>query len=172
MLKLARNVLGSMDSFHDEDGGEIQWKFFHLLHSLQDEQELKLGNKFSAQHLEYQKHKMNVRLAAQTLSSSVADAIQFLDVSMKLPQFKNSGPTVNFTRVIDRTFDIINLRCPQAKGYKQPLQPKSKDTWKNHLKSAAEYLLSLVTKQKGKIESKSFFLLTREKHLSLVLLPQ
>ena len=150
MLKLARNALASMGSFHDEDGGEIQWKFFHLLHSLQDEQGLKLGNKFSAQHLEYQKHKMNVRLAAQTLSSSVADAIQFLDVSMKLPQFKNSGPTVNFTRVIDRTFDILNSRCPQAKGYKQPLQPKSKDTWENHLKSAAEYLLSLVTKQKGK----------------------
>ena len=93
---------------------------------------------------------MNGRLAAQALSSSVADAIQFLDVSMKLPQFKNSGPTVNFTRVIDRTFDILNSRCPQAKGYKQPLQPKSKDTWENHLKSAAEYLLSLVTKQKGK----------------------
>ena len=85
MLKLARNALASMGSFHDEDGGEIQWKFFHLLHSLQDEQGLKLGNKFSSQHLEYQKHKMNVRLAAQTLSSSVADAIQFLDVSMKLP---------------------------------------------------------------------------------------
>ena len=82
MLKLARNALATMGSFHDEDGGKIQWKFFHLLHSLQDEQGLKLGKKFSAQPLECQKHKMNVRLAARTLSSSVADAIQFLDVSM------------------------------------------------------------------------------------------
>ena len=65
-----------------------------------------------AQCLEYQEHKMNVRLAAQIFS----------------------GPTVNFTRVIDRTFDILNSRCPQAKGYK-PLQPKSKDTWENHLKT-------------------------------------
>ena len=66
---------------------------------------------------------------------------------MKLTQFQNSGPTVNF---IDRTFDILDSRCPHAKGYKQPLRPKSKDTWENYLKSAAEYLLSLVAKQEGK----------------------
>ena len=100
--------------------------------------------------VEYPKHKMNVHLAAQTLSSSVANAIQFLDVSMKPTQFQNSGPTVNFIRVIDRTFDILNSRCPHAKRYKQPLQPKSKDTWENYLKSAAADLLSLVAKQEGK----------------------
>ena len=53
---------------------------------------------------------MNVRLAAQTLSSSVADAIEFLDVSMKLPEFQDSQPTVTFTRTIDRRFDILNSR--------------------------------------------------------------
>ena len=34
--------------------------------------------------------------------------------------------------------------------YKQPLQPKSKETWENYLKSAAADLLSLVAKQEGK----------------------
>ena len=100
----------------------------------------------------------------------MADAIQFLDVPKKLPQFKNSGSTVNFTRVVDRTFDILNSGCSQAKGYKQPLQPKSKDTWENHLKSEAEYLLSSAAKRKNK--EKSFSLISREKHLLLVLLPQ
>ena len=61
-----------MGSFYDQDGGEIQWKFFHLLHNLQDDQRLNLGNKFSAQQLEYQKHKMNVRLAAQTLAALIS----------------------------------------------------------------------------------------------------
>ena len=56
MLKLARNALSSMGFFYDQDGGEIQRKFFHLLHNLQDDQGLNLGNKFSAQHLGYQKH--------------------------------------------------------------------------------------------------------------------
>jgi hypothetical protein len=75
MLKLARIALAICDS----DGGEIQWKLFRLLHNLQEDERLNLGNKFSAQHLQFQKHKINVRLAAQTLSSSVANAIEFLD---------------------------------------------------------------------------------------------
>jgi hypothetical protein len=40
---------------------------------------------------------MNVKLAAQTLSLSVADAIEFLDSSMKLTEFCNSRGTVNLS---------------------------------------------------------------------------
>ena len=145
MLKLARNALGSIKSFYDKDGGEIQWSFFQQLYNLQEAEGFTLGNKFSAQHLQFEKHKMNVRLAAQTLSSSVADAIEFLDVSMKLPQFNNSQATVNFTRIIDRAFDILNSRNPMGKGYKQPLRPQSRGTWEAILKNTADYLLSLVT---------------------------
>ena len=145
MLKLARNALGSIKSFYDKDGGEIQWSFFQQLYNLQEAEGFTLANKFSAQHLQFEKHKMNVRLAAQTLSSSVADAIEFLDVSMKLPQFNNSQATVNFTRIIDRAFDILNSRNPMGKGYKQPLRPQSRGTWEAILKNTADYLLSLVT---------------------------
>ena len=65
----------------------------------------------------FQKHKMNVKLAAQTLSSSVADAIEFLDSSMKLDQFQGSTGTVKFIRTIDRLFDMLNSRNPMAKGF-------------------------------------------------------
>ena len=167
MLKLARNALASMGSFYDQGGGKIQWKFFQHLHNLQENEGLKLGNKFSAQHLQYQKHKMNVRLAAQTLSSSVANAIEFLDISMKQTEFKNSEPTVKFIRVIDRAFDILNSRCPWAKGYKQPLRPKSKDTWEDYLKSTAEYLLSLVVTQEGK-NKKSNLLSTHKRKTFII----
>ena len=50
-----------------------------------------MGNKLSPNHIKFEKHKMNVRLAAQTLSSSVADAIEFLDIGMKNPQFLDIG---------------------------------------------------------------------------------
>ena len=63
MLKLARNALGSIKSFYDKDGGEIQWSFFQQLYNLQEAEGFTLGNKFSAQHLQFEKHKMNVRLA-------------------------------------------------------------------------------------------------------------
>ena len=115
MLKLARNALGSIQSFYDKDGGEIKWSFFQQLCAVQDAEGFTLGNKFGTQHLQFEKHKMNVRPAAQTLSSSVADTIEFLDVSMKLPQFRNSQTTVNFIRIMDRAFDILNSRNPMGR---------------------------------------------------------
>ena len=116
MLKLARNALGNIESVYEKDGGNIQWLFFQQLCLLHDAEGFILGNKFPAQHLQFEKHKMNVRMATQRLSSSVADAVEFLDVSMKLPQFKNSQATVNFIRIIDRAFDILNSRNPLGKG--------------------------------------------------------
>ncbi len=51
---------------------------------------------------------MNVRLAAQTLSSSVANAIDFLDKSARL-NFSESNGTVKFIRTIDRLFDMLKV---------------------------------------------------------------
>ena len=50
MLKLARNALGSIQSFNDKDGGKIQWSFFQQLCYLQEAEGFNLGNKFSTQH--------------------------------------------------------------------------------------------------------------------------
>ena len=86
---------------------------------------------------------MNVKLAAQTLSSSVADAIEFLDSSMKVTEFSNSRGTVKFVRTIDWLFDMLNSQSPIAKGFKQPLRPECKETWEDIVKTTANYLLSL-----------------------------
>ena len=95
MLKLARNALEAYGSFVDLLN-KIKWQHIKELQKLQENEGLALGNKLSSQHVEFQKHKMNVRLAAQTLSSSVANAIEFLDESFKLPAFQNSNGTVEF----------------------------------------------------------------------------
>ena len=145
MLKVARNALATLSTFSDNNNGQIKWAFFQNLNTIQEKEGLKLGNRLSTQHMKFEKHEMNVRLAAQTLSSSVADAIEFLDVSMKLPKFQDSQPTVTFTRTIDRLFDIFNSRNPVGKGYKQPLRPQSKDTWESMLKTTGNYLLTLKT---------------------------
>ena len=166
MLKLAQNALASLGSLYHQNSGEIQWNFFHHLHNLQQEEGLNLRNKFSAQHLQYEKRKMNVWLDPQTLGSSVANAIKFLDVSMKRTELKNSEPTVKLTKVIDRAFDIFNSRSPQAKGNEQPLRPVSKHIWEDQLKSTTEYLLSLGVKQKerkGKNKRKVIFATHRRK---------
>lgn len=71
----------------------------------------------------WSKQKRKVNLAAQTLSASVADAIEFCRVTLKLRQFIGSEPTVRFLRLIDNLFDVLNSRNPVAKGYKAPMRP-------------------------------------------------
>jgi hypothetical protein len=80
MLKLCRNALSTMKVFVDGDGEKIEWRFFESLHEEQQQDGVKYGgNKLSSRHINYHRHKMNVKLAAQTISSSVADAIEFFE---------------------------------------------------------------------------------------------
>lgn len=67
---------------------------------------------------------MNVKLAAQTLSSSVANAINYLDKE-GYAEFQGSSATVEFIYIIDKVFDMLNARNPFGKGYKAPIYPNS-----------------------------------------------
>ena len=51
---------------------------------------------------------MKIKLAAQILSSSVADALEFLKTDMKLESFKSCDATIEFIRNVDRFFDFLN----------------------------------------------------------------
>lgn len=62
---------------------------------LQESEGLRLGNRLRMRNIEYRKQIMKVYLAAQTLSSSVADAIEFCDKILNLSEFKGLGPTVS-----------------------------------------------------------------------------
>ena len=97
MLKLARNALGSMKRIRSVDG-VIDYHYIELLVNLQEEMGVRLANKLTKRHLKWQNMKMKVNLAAQTLSSSVADALQYL--SETDPTFKDAGPTIQFIREV------------------------------------------------------------------------
>jgi Transposase protein len=104
MLKLVRNTLGDKDLIIDKDGGRIEWKFITNLHTLQMEEGLHFANKLSTKHVEFWKNKMKVKLAAQTLSSSVADAIEYLDKKRHMDAFSGSEATVKFIRMVILNF--------------------------------------------------------------------
>ena len=61
---------------------------------------------------------MNVSLAAQTLSASLANPIEFLDKSMQLPGFLSSDGAIKFIRTVDHIFDMLNSRGPKGKGFR------------------------------------------------------
>ena len=93
MLKLARNALCEVGVLVGNQGKFIEWKFIQRLHEEQVKVGLKFANKLSRSHLNISRHKMNVRIAAQTLSNSVDDAIGYLMLSAHLT-YKNAEVTI------------------------------------------------------------------------------
>ena len=86
---------------------------------------------------------MKVNLAAQSLSSSVADAIEYCATTLKLPQFQGSQATVKFIRHFDHLFDVLNSRNPLAKGYKSPLRASNKHVWDPFFDEVYKYISGL-----------------------------
>ena len=75
MIKLVRNTMSDWKTLKDSEGNVINWRFLEELHKLQDTEGLHLANKLRARHIDWKPQKMKVNLAAQALSSSVADAL-------------------------------------------------------------------------------------------------
>ena len=149
MLKLIRNYLASGAEIKDQSGGIIKWSYIAELHKLQAAEGLRLGNKLRGAHIDWTKAKMKVNLAAQTLSSSVADAIEFCNRDLQLPQFAGSAATVCFIRVIDRLFDMLNSRNPCAMSRKAPLRASNQRFWEPFLEDARLYLIRLKDVHSG-----------------------
>ena len=86
---------------------------------------------------------MKVNLAAQTLSNSVADSIEFCNKTLNLEQFKESEATVKFIRIFDRLFDVLNSRNPLAKGFKSVLRSSNQHSWLPFVAEAKDYIMGL-----------------------------
>jgi hypothetical protein len=87
---------------------------------------------------------MKVNLAAQTLSTSVADAIDFCREKLNLPQFQGSKPTTDFIRIIDALFDVMNSRNILGHYSKSPMRLSNQADWSQVFKKAQDYLLSMT----------------------------
>ena len=149
MLKLMRNALASNGILKDDEGKSIKWEYVKELHKLQEDEGLRLGNKVRSAHIQWQKQKMKVNIAAQTLSRSVADALEFLE-EQGLRQFKGCSATARFIRKVDYLFDVLNSRNPLARNFKAPLRPQNEHLWRPFLTDAYTYLSS-ITDAHGKL---------------------
>ena len=144
MIKLVRNTMSEWKVLKDGDGNTIEWKFLEELHKLQESEGLRLANKLRAAHIDWKQQKMKVNLAAQTLSSSVADALEYCEGKLhELPQFKGCGPTVKFIRTFDRLFDVLNSRNPKANNFKAPIRKTNYQYVKRLLDDACDYIKGL-----------------------------
>lgn len=142
MIKLCRNCLTEVKEHITSDKGHVAFEYIEKLYKLQEEENLRLANKLSSMHIHYKRKKTNFKLATQTLSSGVADAIEFLDNS-GYPGFVNSAATVEFLQVFDNLFDIMNARNIYGTKYKSPMPLQNISFWTSAFESTGKYILSL-----------------------------
>lgn len=140
MIKLARNLFA--ETHLSSEKGDIRFAYIQKLQDLQEEEGLKLKNKLTRVHVDFFGKKMNVKLAVQVLSSSVADAIDYLK-SIGHPSFAGSEATVEYLRYLDRLFDILNAKNPIGKGFKSPLRLNNKHVWTQVFEETRHYLTEL-----------------------------
>lgn len=161
MIKLCRNAFA--DTEMTSSSGPISFNFVKNLHFHQQEIGFKYANKLSRIHIYYYNKKMKVCLATQTISSSVADAIYYLKLSGH-PLFRGSEATIEFIRVFDRLFDLMNSRSAYGKGCKSPLSLQNKDDWLGVFKESEDYIRNLrldgklVTSSKRKMFALGFII--------------
>jgi hypothetical protein len=149
MLKLLRNTLADGGLLRTPNG-EICWKYIEELNKLQEMEGLRLGNKLKMAHVRWEKQKMKMKLAAQVFSSSVADALEYCNTQLHLPQFSGCEETVKFLRIIDAAFDVLNRWNPLGKGSKVPMRTSNKEQVQEILLKAQRSLLELKD-SKGKL---------------------
>ena len=145
MLKLARNSLGDMKVFFDEDGNTICWHYITDLYNVQKNDVLHLGNKLKSVHIKWHNQKMKVAVAAQTMSNSVAAGIMYLK-NLKLEQFEKSQETAEFILIINNLFDILNSKSKFGKNYKSPITLNNIEEIQDYVNQTIHYLTTLVDK--------------------------
>lgn len=144
MVKLIRNAIGSQRYLVDGNNGQIDWNFLEKLVGIQYEQGLHLGTKLKNRHLQWAREKMKVKIATQTLSKSVADALLYLGKDLKLPDFQCVEPTATFIKNFNDLFDVFNSRNRLTKYFfKRPLSPATIDVFFKFLDTMSEYIRNL-----------------------------
>lgn len=144
MVKLIRNCFGSFKILTDKSGHQIEWNYLEKLGKLQEDSGLHAATKLRKKHLEWVNEKMKVSLAVQTLSKSVAEALDFLNKDLNMTDFQGSEATAYFCRLINNLFDVFNSRNRMTKKpYDKPLSLATEAEYFNFLDDCVEYIKSL-----------------------------
>lgn len=142
MLKLVRKHFASNNIYHRNE--LVNWGLLETLVEKQSVNNFNLCNKLTAKHINWHQNEMNVRLAAETISKSSADAIERLHKD-GYDEFKNGLTTVEFIRFFDKAFDVLNFggsRKPDGR-YKQKLCANTADHIFNFADKFKQYVKEL-----------------------------
>lgn len=140
MLKLVRNTIIEMKYLVDEQDMLISWNYFDKLNELQSMEGLHFGNELTDAHVKRQK--LKVKLSVQTLSNSMADALQYC-MNKRLHGFHAAKATVRFIKIFNRLFDILSSRSIHGKFNKKALCCENIAATKLFFAEARSYIMQL-----------------------------
>ena len=100
---------------------------------------------------------MKVYLATQLFSNSVANAIEICKDSLKMDIFKGSESTIEFLRIMNDLFDIINSCNLTSYKFKKALNPENEYAILRFLDTAKKFIINL------KLDDGSYVLKSRRK---------
>lgn len=140
MIKLARNLIGNKKVLIDEADLKIEWTFFESLEKMRAEKEFTHMHKLTKRHIDFKNVKMNVRIASQTLSDSVANSMECL-MNQGYTDFSGSSPTIKYIRHINKCFDIMNSTGTENENmFKNSISPENKTEIFSFFREISEYL--------------------------------
>lgn len=160
MEKLARNRLAHFKVLYNKHGGKIEWRYFESLVDFHQKMGCQLGNKLTKNHLQWFRKKMNVRMAVETLSLSVANAMEFLR-DMGYKEFQGCDATVEYIKYVNNVFDALNSKKSGERNFKRPVSRDTKNEYFSFFDEAIDYISHLKIDPDGpsilKTDSKTAF---------------
>lgn len=148
MEKLLRNTLANKGIIYDENGEKIEWRFIKSLYEFSKENDFNV-HKLNKKHINWERNIMRVHLAVQTLSESVASAIELL-MNKNHPDFVGAAATVRFLRIANKLFDVFNTKGIHNKDiFKRALHPDNKRIIFDFLNTCDQYFKALKIADKN-----------------------
>lgn len=150
MIKLIRNCIGKCSILYHSDGLQIEWKYFEALADLGIKCDI-IIHKLTKSHIMFDKNIMNVRLAVETLSESVARSMEILALNPQTKHlFEKSADTAAFIRRMDNLFNVLNSseNCPNNL-FKSPINEDTKESIFLFLDETVDYLKKLSLERGG-----------------------
>lgn len=156
MEKLLRNVLARNEILYDGNNDQIEWKYIVSLYNYTRNDSIRC-HKITKKHIQWQQNIMNVRVAVETMSESVACYMEYL-MNQRHPEFIDAAPTIKFIRTVNILFDIFNSRSKiHSNLFKRSLNKENARVIFDFFDSTIAYLKSL----KIEVTRKS-----RDKHIN------
>lgn len=150
MIKLVRKHFSRNQIYHNDQ--LVDWGLLETIVDKQSLSNFNLCNKLTRIHINWHEKPMNVRLAVETISHSVANTLEQLRKD-GYEQFENSSTTSEFIRHFDNGLDVLNFKQGQTSNdrYKQPLCIGTA----SHIFEFAEIFTQYVTQLEYRTETRS-----------------